>query len=485
MRPRRGRWYLSLGSMLSVVLLAALAPSPAVAAEVSTLRLFGTSGHVTTVRYGKSAAWIDPGAWVTSSGGAFELRVARPDYDSPVDVVQVDPETDTVVRDLSEDRLDGWRGFTNFFKFTVRTPDGTWVASKSRKFCPNEGDRQRIHDGGPVNPVYPFYCGGHPLTRGMVWGVEDGWAVQALGWFGALRMKLKPGDYVATLKIVGAFSKALEIPKADRKLTIDLTVKQKGGAAPHPEAAQPGSQGTGSQQEGIPDTDNPDPATLPDLVAMPAFAFDTFTRKGRDVLAFAATEWNEGPGALVVEGYRQPQDPVMDAYQYFYDGQNATGRAAVGTMEYHDGGSHNHWHFEQFTRYSMLDTTQTEVVASNKQSWCLAPTDAIDLTVEGANWYPGSTGLSTACGYESAIWVREILDVGWGDTYYQYYGGQAFDITDLPNGTYYVQVQVNPTGSLYEADTSNNIELREVKLKGSAGSRRVVVPPWHGIDTES
>jgi len=80
--------------------------------------------------------------------------------------------------------------------------------------------------------------------------------------------------------------------------------------------------------------------------------------------------------------------------------------------------------------------------------------------------------------------IREILDVGWGDTYTQFQRGQAFDITGLPNGNYHVRVHVNPTGSMLETDTTNNIEDRLIRLRGKPGHRRVVVPPWHGIDTE-
>jgi hypothetical protein len=92
--------------------------------------------------------------------------------------------------------------------------------------------------------------------------------------------------------------------------------------------------------------------------------------------------------------------------------------------------------------------------------------------------------LSTACGGPEALWVREVLPVGWGDTYYQGLPGQSFDVTDLPNGTYYVKVQANPGGHLYESNMANNVRLRKVILGGRPGHRTVRVPPWHGIDTE-
>jgi hypothetical protein len=77
-----------------------------------------------------------------------------------------------------------------------------------------------------------------------------------------------------------------------------------------------------------------------------------------------------------------------------------------------------------------------------------------------------------------------VLPTGWGDTYFQGLPGQSFDITDLPNGTYFISVQANPDGLLIEGSTTNNTELRKIKLRGTPGHRRVIVPLWHGIDTE-
>jgi hypothetical protein len=131
----------------------------------------------------------------------------------------------------------------------------------------------------------------------------------------------------------------------------------------------------------------------------------------------------------------------------------------------------------------LLDT-DNEIVPSEKEAFCLAPTDAIDLTAPGANWSPYSIGFGTACGSASSIWVRETLDAGWGDTYFQSLPGQSFDITDLPNGRYYIRVEVNPTGLLDEVSTENNVSYRRVRLKGKPGHRTVVVPPYFGIDSE-
>jgi hypothetical protein len=103
------------------------------------------------------------------------------------------------------------------------------------------------------------------------------------------------------------------------------------------------------------------------------------------------------------------------------------------------------------------------------------------MTVPQANWIPYSTGLATACGTSQSLWVREVLPTGWGDTYLQSLPGQSFDITDLPNGTYYISIAANPSGVLFERNRGNDVQLRKITLTGSRGSRHVSVAPWHGI----
>lgn len=205
---------------------------------------------------------------------------------------------------------------------------------------------------------------------------------------------------------------------------------------------------------------------------------------GLDLLSFGADVWNAGPSPLVVEGFRRSGAAIMDAYQVFYAAGRPAGAVRIGTIAYHAGGGHDHWHFRDFARYDLTDATRTRVQTSGKESWCLAPTDAIDLTVPGADWHAALLGLHTSCGGPSALWIRETLPVGWGDTYTQFLSGQAFDISAVPNGTYYIKVTVNPNGRLLETRRSNDVSYRRIVLGGDPGARTVTVPPYRGIDTE-
>ncbi|MEU9284512.1 lysyl oxidase family protein [Streptomyces sp. NPDC048275] len=227
----------------------------------------------------------------------------------------------------------------------------------------------------------------------------------------------------------------------------------------------------------------------PDLRSLPAWDIAISDGEdgdvpGKDYLAFSANVWNAGPAPLVVDGFRSPGKDLMDAYQYFYDANGKqVGYTPTGTMEWDPRVGHEHWHFTDFASYRLLSADKTKEVRSGKEAFCLANTDAIDYTVKNANWHPYNTDLSTACGQQNSISVREVLDVGSGDTYTQYRPGQSFDISDLPNGTYYIQVIANPEKRLKETNLKNNVALRKVVLGGAPGARTVTVPPHDLINT--
>jgi hypothetical protein len=224
----------------------------------------------------------------------------------------------------------------------------------------------------------------------------------------------------------------------------------------------------------------PGAALKPDLRSLPAWGIAVAHTSSGDYLDFSATVWNAGPGPLVVQGFREPGTDVMDAYQYFDDVQGGeVGHQKVGTVVWDPDPGHQHWHFADFARYSLLNADQTTAVLSQKDGFCLANTDAVDTPVPDTTLSPSNTDLHSSCGGISALSVREALATGWGDTYVQTLPGQSFDITDLPNGTYYVQIAANPDGTLAESvpDDPAAAPLREVVLGGTAGNRTVAVPP--------
>jgi Lysyl oxidase len=487
---RSSRWRTRAVAMtiaaLTVVPLVATPATHAAEPGVASLRLFSGADEATLFKYGRRIPLYLP-IWIEAIGGDFEVRVSRPDYDTPIQAAQVDPLTGATTRVIPMDAIQDWFGFRDFMTATFRTSDGTEVASTTMSFCPNSYSRQRVTDEGPDTPRYPWSCGGAPFTRGMVWGIEEHWAVNASSfeYGGGSVRDVDPGVYDVTFAIKPEFAELFGVAAEDTSATMSVTVKERRRRrhGPHPigqrEPAQMVAAGA------VPTVLTPDPSTLPDLTAHPPWSIGMVSRArtGTDILQFAATEWNLGPAQLVVEGFRNRGEDVMETFQYFYNADgDPVGRAPVGTMEFHRGGGHNHWHFLQFVAYKLLTADGEEIVRSKKQSFCIVPTDAVDLTVEGADWLTEPRSLSSSCGSEESIWIREAMPVGWGDTYYQGLGGQGFNVTDLPNGWYQMSVEVNPLGALYETDTTNNVQTRMLHIGGVPGNRNVVVVPWHGID---
>ena len=446
------------------------------------LRLISASGSVTLTRYPGRPVPLDIGVFVASLDAPFELHATRPAYPSPIQVHQVLGGGAT--RELPGWIADGWRGIEGFTRIRVRDSAGHVVDRTTLTFCPDGRDIERIDASGPAHSPYPSFCPTNAFTRGSVWGIAKGWASRITGPYGGAPMLLEvpDGNYTATVSIARPYRRLFDISPQDG--TTDVSLRIVSSKAAHPPAKAPARPVADAPSEGVPTMTHPDPSLLPELIPLPAYHILAARVGGRDYLDFAATVWNAGPSPLSVEGFRREGTDVMDAYQYFYDGRKPVGRAPVGTFEYDPRPGHEHWHFRQFARYTLLDASKQNVVVSEKEAFCLTPTEPIDLLRRGANWDPEHVGFGSACGDATSVWTRETLDVGWGDTYIQTLPGQSFDITGLPNGTYYIQVRTNPARRLYERETTNDVVLRRIRLSGTPGNRSVRVPPWHGIDSE-
>jgi Lysyl oxidase len=451
---------------------------PAVAGTAAAhLSLRSASGSVVLYRYGRHHhVRLDLGMFLQDLGGDFRLDVTRT-YGGPIHVAM---QTPSGWRQLPDSVANGWLGLQSMFRYTVRDETGAVIRERDTNFCPNTYARQRVDASGPLTAAYPQFCFANPFSLGAVWGIDHGWATP-LEQTPAVRLPL--GSYRITVRVLHRYTELLGIPPEQAVATVTATVKDVGRNGCPPYCATASDRAAPSESPAAAPTDlAPDPATEPDLIPLPAWSIGTAHLNHRDVIVFGATVWDAGPAPMVVEGYRRPNSDIMDAYEYFFRNGQPVGRAPAGTMKYDARPGHQHWHFEQFARYTLLSADRQEVVRSRKQAFCLAPTDPIDLTVRNALWNPFSIGLEGACGDQNAIWTRETLPVGWGDTYFQFRPGQSFNISDLPNGTYWIKVQANPEGLLHEANRGNDVSFRKVILTGTPGHRRADVPPWHGID---
>jgi len=458
--------------MLGAVLPAVAAPAP------PTIGLLAAQSEISVTRPPNGPIQVDPGIFVTATGGPFELAVSRDGYADPITISQVIGSHHVP---LPGDILSGWFGLARFLHVTVRDDQGNVVKGSTETFCPNSYDPQRFGPGGPDQPTFPQFCSSNPFTLGMRWGIDQDWAANLFD-FGRLRFRGPDGHYSVTVTIGDRYVRLFGIdpPAATATVGITVTTRRCASTCGRPDAS---GHVASSAPARVPLIAHPAPNAMPDLVPLPSSGISPSTRHGHDYLDFGATVWIGGASQLDVEGFRRPGTNVMDAYQYYYRNGHVVGRSHAGTMVYDNRQGHQHWHFEQFAQYGLVDVSNHTVVRSHKQGFCIAPTDSVDLLLPHAVQRPDLFGFFQ-CGTESSIWVRESLPLGWGDTYYQSVAGQSFDITDLPNGTYQVEVAVDPQGLLHQTDTTNDVSLRTVILGGTPGHRTVCVPAYDGIDQE-
>jgi hypothetical protein len=494
-RPGRGLRRAAAAGFASAVAAAALA-GPALAGTQATahgpvVKLVVAQKSITLSSF-RDQVFLDPGVYVASLGSALQFDVQRASYTKPITLTQVidRPGGGTTTRSLPSSLLDGFNGLRGFVHLSVADTAGKVVASTRLLFCPNVSPQRAVPGSARTNP-YPPGCGFDPFPKSLVMGLARGWAADAASFsFGSPPpiVRLAPGKYEVTATIAPQLVRVLHITAADATASVKLTVVKGRGccAAAAPKAAHPHA-GALAPLPRVPDLANPPAAALPDLVPLPSWGISAFHDhgSGQDLLTFNATVWVGGNSPLDVEGFRSNGSPVMKAYQYFWRNGHVIGRARAGTMGFDSQHGHHHWHFEQFARYQLLNSAKNLAVRSHKVGFCIAPSDPVNLLAPHAVWQPATIGFSNfTCGQPTALWVEEMLPVGWGDTYTQSVAGQAFDITSVPNGTYYIEVIANPQHVLYESNTRNDVSLRKVILGGTPGHRTVKVPAWHGIDPE-
>jgi len=491
-----------------VLLAAALAVSSTATADASgrtaRLHLISPTGRIGAREFRGKLSLTQLGLEVGALKAPLEIHVWRPRYSAPFRAAVVNARSGQVIRRIPARLLDSrpasgpvvgpvgvvtnpfqspfprLRGFVHV-SFRAH---GKVAAHGSLPFCPS-GLRERVNGGGPEASRYPPGCSSFsPFVRGLVWGIDRDWAAGVLDFGGPdPQVKVGKGRYRVVARIAKPYRRLFAISRRSATARLDAIVRGSRGGVGGGGKRAGRANSSGAAPGDVPALAHVPLGQRPDLVALPAWNLQAERQGGHDLLTFSATEWNAGPAPLDVEGFRTPGHNRMRAYEYFHDRRGrVVGRKAAGHLEYDTRPGHKHWHFEQFARYSLLRGKNEKLAVSRKQSFCIAPTDLVDLTIPGADWMAQPESLFTACGAPTSLWVREALPAGWGDTYSQTVAGQAFNITHLPNGLYRVRVQVNPRGLLSEGSRANDSVDRRIRLGGKPGHRTVRAAPWRGIN---
>lgn len=211
---------------------------------------------------------------------------------------------------------------------------------------------------------------------------------------------------------------------------------------------------------------------LPDLIVWESeenefihgWMLDTNEQPGRTLLRLTTAVANIGTGALEIRGADINPDGSQDVFQRIYDDEGGFTDRFAGAFIFHE--SHEHIHYEGFAQYSLHRITEGggvgEIVAGgNKTSFCLVDALSYDLSMPGAP----STAQYDEC--EAQI---QGISAGWGDVYELFLPDQWIDVTEVPDGQYWLEVIVDPNDRLLESDETNNVIRIQIDLiKGSGG----------------
>jgi hypothetical protein len=113
---------------------------------------------------------------------------------------------------------------------------------------------------------------------------------------------------------------------------------------------------------------------------------------------------------------------------------------------------HEHYHFNNYALYQLLDMQGNEVLKGLKRAFCLMDTDPVA-------GYPLARPNNARynCG-------RQGIQRGWGDSYYNGLECQFLDVTDVKPGRYKLRVTINPNRFFPELSYDNNVGEVEVDI---------------------
>jgi subtilisin-like proprotein convertase family protein len=209
----------------------------------------------------------------------------------------------------------------------------------------------------------------------------------------------------------------------------------------------------------------PDDEMLPDMFAWASETrsflhgsyVDTTSQPGRELLRFSTAVANIGQGAMELRGGSVLPNGNQQVYQRVFEEGGSFNESLVGEFTYHP--EHQHIHFDDYAVYNLRQALVNdgvgEIVASGgKVSFCLLDVTRYTPSAPSARY--------TNCGQNQGI------SVGWADVYDDNLPDQWIDVTDVADGEYWLEVDVDPEDRLRESNETNNIARVRVSV-GAGG----------------
>ena len=227
---------------------------------------------------------------------------------------------------------------------------------------------------------------------------------------------------------------------------------------------------------------------LPDLFAWSSeskrfihgWHLDVTEIPGRTLLRLATTMVNIGEGPLEVRGGDSYPDGTQDVFQRIYNADSSFTDRLAGTFTFHS--DHDHFHLNDFATYTLREVTEGNgvgdvVAGGDKTSYCLLDSTRYDTSLSGAP----DNRVYEAGSCEDPVNGVQGISAGWGDLYLSSLPDQWIDVTELVDGTYWLEVTVDPNDRLLESDETNNATriMVELSLSGQIHGTK-----WEDIDRD-
>jgi hypothetical protein len=202
-------------------------------------------------------------------------------------------------------------------------------------------------------------------------------------------------------------------------------------------------------------------ALVPDLRPEPASDVQIASGGGgTKLLRFSTTSANIGAGKLhLVGGPTDPDTGTQIVYQHVFNVDGSWTEYTAGEFLWHF--DHNHTHFNDYATYILDPVAPGSTRIANKTTFCIIDTTPINFDLPGAPQSPQ---------YLFCNGAAQGMSVGWGDTYGYYLSGQEIDITGLPNGDYYLTIQIDPDNRIVELNDGNNESTITIRITNNSVS---------------
>lgn len=206
---------------------------------------------------------------------------------------------------------------------------------------------------------------------------------------------------------------------------------------------------------------------LPDIITRESDLYDhdisTSIVPGRRHLRLSNGTANVGEGKLHLYGGPDNGDGTQQVMQRIFGSDGAHRDVLAGNFVYHPG--HNHIHFEGWATYRLREVLPGDgvgaiVAEGTKTSFCIIDLGVHDSSLPG---FPAG-GEFNSCGS-----TTQGLSIGWVDVYSKGLPDQNIDITDVPEGEYWLESEANPDQLATESDYSNNISRIKIFLNDDGG----------------